>query len=44
MSEQRLLSVIVPVYGSEEILPETHRRLSAALTALGRSWIMRSSS
>ena len=35
MSGQGLLSVVVPVYGSEEILPETHRRLSAALAALG---------
>jgi polyisoprenyl-phosphate glycosyltransferase len=30
-----LLSVIVPVYRSEEILPETHRRLSETLRALG---------
>jgi dolichol-phosphate mannosyltransferase len=34
MSGPRLLTVVVPVYGSEEILPETHRRLSAALTTL----------
>ncbi|MDP2181962.1 MAG: glycosyltransferase family 2 protein [Actinomycetota bacterium] len=27
-----LLSVVVPVYGSESILPETHRRLRAVLT------------
>jgi dolichol-phosphate mannosyltransferase len=30
-----LLSVIVPVYRSEDILPETHRRLSETLCALG---------
>ncbi len=35
MSGARLLSVIVPVYGSESILPETHRRLSEMLTSLG---------
>jgi glycosyltransferase involved in cell wall biosynthesis len=35
MAEPRLLSVIVPVYRSEDILPETHRRLSEALNALG---------
>lgn len=28
---RKLLSVVVPVYGSEKILPETHRRLSAVL-------------
>jgi glycosyltransferase involved in cell wall biosynthesis len=31
---QKLLSVIVPVYRSEEILPETHRRLSETLRSL----------
>jgi dolichol-phosphate mannosyltransferase len=30
-----MLSVVVPVYRSEEILPETHRRLSEMLTLLG---------
>jgi glycosyltransferase involved in cell wall biosynthesis len=35
MTRPPLLSVIVPVYRSEDILPETHRRLSAALGALG---------
>jgi dolichol-phosphate mannosyltransferase len=35
MARPPLLSVIVPVYRSEDILPETHRRLSAALGALG---------
>lgn len=34
MSAAKLLSVIVPVYRSEEILPETHRRLSETLSAL----------
>lgn len=35
MPRQALLSVIVPVYKSQEILPETHRRLSETLCALG---------
>jgi polyisoprenyl-phosphate glycosyltransferase len=35
MTGTPLLSVIVPVYRSEDILPETHRRLSAVLSALG---------
>lgn len=35
MSRTPLLSVIVPVYRSEEILPETHRRLSETLDTLG---------
>ena len=35
VSHRRLLSVVVPVYGSAPILPETHRRLTQALTALG---------
>jgi dolichol-phosphate mannosyltransferase len=30
-----LLSVIVPVFKSEEIIPETHRRLTETLTSLG---------
>jgi glycosyltransferase involved in cell wall biosynthesis len=34
MPRQQLLSAIVPVYCSEEILPETHRRLSETLGAL----------
>jgi glycosyltransferase involved in cell wall biosynthesis len=29
--DRPLLSVVVPVYGSEHILPETHRRLTAVL-------------
>jgi glycosyltransferase involved in cell wall biosynthesis len=33
--ERKLLSIIVPVYKSEDILAETHRRLSATLCALG---------
>ncbi|HEY5539823.1 MAG TPA: glycosyltransferase family 2 protein [Coriobacteriia bacterium] len=35
MSESKVLSVVVPVYRSEEILPETHRRLSEMLDSLG---------
>jgi dolichol-phosphate mannosyltransferase len=35
MARPCLLSVIVPVYRSAEILPETHRRLSETLIALG---------
>jgi polyisoprenyl-phosphate glycosyltransferase len=35
MTRVPLLSVIVPVYRSEEILPETHRRLSETLSSLG---------
>jgi dolichol-phosphate mannosyltransferase len=31
----KLLSVIVPVYRSEEILPETHRRLTEVLSGFG---------
>jgi glycosyltransferase involved in cell wall biosynthesis len=34
MPRQQMLSAIVPVYCSEEILPETHRRLSETLGAL----------
>lgn len=35
MSAPKLLSVVVPVYGSETILLETHRRLSEILTKFG---------
>lgn len=35
MSRPPLLSVIVPVYRSEDILPETHRRLSETLRGFG---------
>jgi len=35
MKGPKLLSVIVPVYRSQEILPETHRRLSEMLRSLG---------
>ena len=34
MNEPKLLSVIVPVYRSQDILPETHRRLSEMLSSL----------
>lgn len=34
VNHRQLLSVVVPVYGSAAIVPETHRRLSEALTAL----------
>ncbi len=33
-AEAQTLSVVVPVYGSADILPEFHRRLTAALDAL----------
>jgi len=32
------LSIVVPVYRSEETLPELHRRLTAALDDLGREY------
>jgi glycosyltransferase involved in cell wall biosynthesis len=32
------LSIIVPVYNEEEVLHELHRRLSAALVALGKTY------
>jgi dolichol-phosphate mannosyltransferase len=35
MNSPKLLSVVVPVYGSEEILPETYRRLAEMLDSLG---------
>lgn len=31
-------SIIVPVYNEEEVLPELHRRLTASLTVLGKSY------
>lgn len=34
VNHRQLLSVVVPVYGSAAILPETHRRLTEALTVL----------
>jgi Glycosyltransferases involved in cell wall biogenesis len=34
VNHRQLISVVVPVYGSAAILPETHRRLTAALTPL----------
>ncbi len=34
MSTTSLLSVVVPVYGSAQILPETHRRLTEVLRSL----------
>lgn len=32
------LSVVVPCYNEQEVLPEFHRRLVAVLSALGRPW------
>jgi glycosyltransferase involved in cell wall biosynthesis len=32
------LSVVVPCYNEEEVLPEFHRRLSAVLNSLGADW------
>jgi polyisoprenyl-phosphate glycosyltransferase len=34
VDRRQLLSVVVPVYGSADILPETHRRLTEALAPL----------
>ena len=33
-----VLSVVVPAYNEQEVLPEFHRRLAAALVAVGLSW------
>jgi glycosyltransferase involved in cell wall biosynthesis len=32
------LSVVVPCYNEQEVLPEFHRRLAAVMSALGLSW------
>src|SRR5579871_3726561 len=32
------ISIVVGVYNEEAVLPELHRRLTAALTALGKSY------
>jgi glycosyltransferase involved in cell wall biosynthesis len=36
--ENFTLSVVVPAYNEEEVLPELHRRLSAILETLGAEW------
>jgi glycosyltransferase involved in cell wall biosynthesis len=36
--EKFTLSVVVPAYNEEEVLPELHRRLSAVLETLGAEW------
>ncbi|MDW7710842.1 MAG: glycosyltransferase family 2 protein [Deferrisomatales bacterium] len=37
-AEKFTLSVVVPAYNEEEVLPELHRRLSAVLERLGAEW------
>jgi len=32
------LSIVVPAYNEEEVLPQFHARLAAALAAIGLSW------
>jgi glycosyltransferase involved in cell wall biosynthesis len=32
------LSVVVPAYNEQEVLPEFHRRLAEALVAIGMEW------
>lgn len=32
------LSVVVPCYNEQEVLPEFHRRLAAVMAGLGLSW------
>lgn len=38
MTTRPALSVVVPCFNEEEVLPEFHRRLSAAMDAIGLSW------
>jgi glycosyltransferase involved in cell wall biosynthesis len=38
LSRAPALSVVVPAYHEEEVLPEFHRRLSAAMEGIGLSW------
>ena len=33
-----MISIVVPVYNEEEVLPELHRRVSQALAETGESW------
>ena len=38
MTDAPALSVVVPAYNEQEVLPEFHRRLAAALEGIGLSW------
>lgn len=38
MTTRPALSVVVPCFNEEEVLPAFHRRLSAAMDAIGMSW------
>jgi glycosyltransferase involved in cell wall biosynthesis len=38
MTDAPALSIVVPAYNEQEVLPEFHRRLGAALEGIGLSW------
>jgi glycosyltransferase involved in cell wall biosynthesis len=38
MTDAPALSIVVPAYNEQEVLPEFHRRLAAALQGIGLSW------
>ncbi len=38
MTDAPALSIVVPAYNEQEVLPEFHRRLAAALEGIGLSW------
>lgn len=38
MSTKPTISIVVPVYNEEPVLPELHRRVSAVLDGIGESW------
>lgn len=38
MTDAPALSIVVPAYNEQEVLPEFHRRLAAALAGIGLSW------
>jgi dolichol-phosphate mannosyltransferase len=38
MSPRTLLSVVVPLFNEQEVLPELHRRLSAAMESIGEEY------
>jgi glycosyltransferase involved in cell wall biosynthesis len=38
MTDAPVLSIVVPAYNEQEVLPEFHRRLAGALEGIGLSW------
>jgi glycosyltransferase involved in cell wall biosynthesis len=38
MTDAPALSIVVPAYNEQEVLPEFHRRLAAALAGIGLAW------